>query len=669
MTTEPLLPLACLAPATLPRPAPSPPRCGTLDAGLAPQEPPAPPGGVDPELQDPSEFRLQVDFFRKLGYSRREVWTVLQKLGLNTDTNTVLGELIRNQGDAEPPADPVPHAQRPASLPPTPPPPDQEPAGDEALKPIVIDGSNVAMSHGNKEVFSCQGIQLAVKYFLDRGHTDITVFVPSWRKEQPRPDVPITDQHVLRTLEKKKIMVFTPSRRVGGKRVVCYDDRFIVKLAYESGGVIVSNDTYRDLQSERPEWKRCVEEQLLMYSFVNDKFMPPDDPLGRHGPSLENFLRKKPLVPEPKRQPCPYGKKCTYGIKCKFHHQDRAHQSHRSLADELRANAKLSSLKDDRRASSSSAKKPGPADPGPTPLSLGQELEHRLSLEQRASLKGPHHVSENVLLPRPHHARRPASKKGTAANPHSDSAYLNTSSQERLDSGLGSYDSQYSEVSRGYGDPHTGPCSSSFSSSSSSCSSCRSPQRYAQHHPPDGQNGRHVPDGQNGRHLPDRQNGRQACNCCPHLPPPTCAQHYGQGPAPCQPCYPPGYRGSLYPPPYSLPASFPQIHAGPQKYWSDPFQPIPQQTRSANSLPNHHRMPAEQGMMGVYGGDQRHWAPAPPAPPQAPFQAEREEVRKKLQAIFPPCQVDKVMGMFPHVLDPQALAAEILTLKSQGGAL
>lgn len=82
------------------------------------------------------------------------------------------------------------------------------------------------------------------------------------------------DQHILRELEKKKILVFTPSRRVGGKRVVCYDDRFIVKLAFESDGVVVSNDTYRDLQSERQEWKRFIEERLLMYSFVNDKYGP-----------------------------------------------------------------------------------------------------------------------------------------------------------------------------------------------------------------------------------------------------------------------------------------------------------------------------------------------------------------------------------------------------------
>lgn len=84
------------------------------------------------------------------------------------------------------------------------------------------------------------------------------------------PPLP-ADQQILHDLEKKNILVFTPSRRVAGKRVVCYDDRFIVKLAWESDGIVVSNDVYRDLQAERPEWKKFIEERLLMYSFVNDK--------------------------------------------------------------------------------------------------------------------------------------------------------------------------------------------------------------------------------------------------------------------------------------------------------------------------------------------------------------------------------------------------------------
>ncbi|KAG5853010.1 hypothetical protein ANANG_G00068590 [Anguilla anguilla] len=269
-------------------------------------------------------YQAKMDFALKLGYPGEQVEAVLGKLGADALINDVLAELISSPE---------------TSL------EDESVDNTDNLRPIVIDGSNVAMSHGNKEVFSCRGIQLAVDWFLEKGHKDITVFVPAWRKEQSRPDAPITDQEILRKLEKEKILVFTPSRRVQGRRVVCYDDRFIVKLACDSDGIIVSNDNYRDLQNEKPEWKKFIEERLLMYSFVNDKFMPPDDPLGRHGPSLENFLRKRPVIPEHKKQPCPYGKKCTYGHKCKYYHPERANQPQRSVADELRAFAKLSAVK------------------------------------------------------------------------------------------------------------------------------------------------------------------------------------------------------------------------------------------------------------------------------------------------------------------------------------
>ncbi|TNM85072.1 hypothetical protein fugu_009250 [Takifugu bimaculatus] len=300
------------------------------------------------------EYQSKMEFALKLGYSGEQVETVLNKLGAAALINDVLAELVRLGNKVEPEIQPcsgaaVANIARSACVKENPSPEVsvEEDSMDtfDNLRPIVIDGSNVAMSHGNKEVFSCRGIQLAVEWFLEKGHKDITVFVPAWRKEQSRPDAVITDQEILRKLEKEKILVFTPSRRVQGRRVVCYDDRFIVKLAYDSDGIIVSNDNYRDLQNEKPEWKKFIEERLLMYSFVNDKFMPPDDPLGRHGPSLENFLRKRPVVPEHKKQPCPYGKKCTYGHKCKYYHPERINQPLRSVADELRAFAKLSAVK------------------------------------------------------------------------------------------------------------------------------------------------------------------------------------------------------------------------------------------------------------------------------------------------------------------------------------
>jgi len=63
--------------------------------------------------------------------------------------------------------------------------------------------------------------------------------------------------------------------------------------------------------------------------------MPPEDPLGRHGPSLDNFLRMLPLLPEPLPPTCPYGKKCTYGNKCRYYHPERGLQPHRSVVEKL----------------------------------------------------------------------------------------------------------------------------------------------------------------------------------------------------------------------------------------------------------------------------------------------------------------------------------------------
>ncbi|XP_051913561.1 probable ribonuclease ZC3H12C [Hippocampus zosterae] len=309
--------------------------------------------GPAPAFAD-EQYQAKLGFALKLGYSEETVRLVLSKLGPRTLINDILGELVkRGSSDGEQPfgssaststssssCSSYSSSDLPAALGLDSPCLPDPLCDQEILRPVVVDGSNVAMSHGNKEVFSCQGIQLAVDWFLERGHHDVTVFVPAWRKEQSRPDAPITDQEILRRLEKEKILVFTPSRRVQGRRVVCYDDRFIVKLAYESDGIIVSNDNYRDLANEKPEWRKFIDERLLMYSFVNDKFMPPDDPLGRHGPSLDNFLRKRPVMPEQKKQPCPYGKKCTYGHKCKYYHPERSAQPQRAVADELRASAK-----------------------------------------------------------------------------------------------------------------------------------------------------------------------------------------------------------------------------------------------------------------------------------------------------------------------------------------
>ncbi|XP_007516468.1 probable ribonuclease ZC3H12D [Erinaceus europaeus] len=332
------------------------------------------------------ERSSKMDFFQKLGYCHEDVVRVLEKLGQDALVNDVLQELIQTgsrPGASEISGAPVLVPRGSCGILDSVPRwlgvDQQEDCGDPAtsLRPIVIDGSNVAMSHGNKEVFSCRGIQLAVDWFRDRGHPYIKVFVPSWRKDPPRSDTPIREQHVLEELERQAVLVYTPSRKLNGRRVVCYDDRYIVKVAYEQDGIIVSNDNYRDLQSENPEWKWFIEQRLLMFSFVNDRFMPPDDPLGRWGPTLSNFLSRKPKPPEPSWQHCPYGKKCTYGVKCKFFHPERPHQAQLAVADELRAQTRAwrGAAAEDEWPRRQGASRGAPAAAPPIPREPGERTQ------------------------------------------------------------------------------------------------------------------------------------------------------------------------------------------------------------------------------------------------------------------------------------------------------
>ncbi len=159
--------------------------------------------------------------------------------------------------------------------------------------------------------------------------------MPEWRKEAPTIEHPITDQYILRSLEFDGHLKYTPSRRLAeGRRIICYDDRFIIKLATDEQGVIVSNDQYRDLVKEKVEWKEVIETRLLQFTFANDYFMPPDDPLGRNGPSLDQLLSTDPLIPSQSlrsrrlppasgQQPCPFAERCTFGRKCKYWHPER----------------------------------------------------------------------------------------------------------------------------------------------------------------------------------------------------------------------------------------------------------------------------------------------------------------------------------------------------------
>jgi hypothetical protein len=216
------------------------------------------------------------------------------------------------------------------------------------LRPIIIDANDVALSsHPNSQTFMISRVKKVVDYFEKRNH-QIFVILSHWRREQimagsasQQEGALTVDQQALLEMESKGQTNYIPSKKVGAKRIVCDDDTPMLRTAFNKSGIIVSNDNFKRFLNTDPDFKQVIEERVLMYSFIDDTFMPAEDPLGKNGPNLENFLRFESVANQHYMKRCPYRKKCTYGTKCKFQHPERATQpgsqyktAHQSVLEE-----------------------------------------------------------------------------------------------------------------------------------------------------------------------------------------------------------------------------------------------------------------------------------------------------------------------------------------------
>lgn len=215
-------------------------------------------------------------------------------------------------------------------------------------------------------------------------------------------------------------------------------------------------------------------------------------------------------------------------------------------------------------------------------------------------------------------------------------------SHECLDSGLGSYEPHPER--HNLGDP-------------------RKPRSKRQYYPPTPSNG-------------------QSCPCCPLPPPPVSlaptppqaslryphhimssgGSHGSEMSSFALPCYPP-YAN------LQRPTSLPQHNMagyGPQQ---PGHSCVPKHGPWSSPFPGGY-IHSVQGVHSTGEPIPHHPWGTPMAPPaHSSRPGSREEVRKKLMAIFNGRLVDRAMDMFPQLLDPQRLAAEILTLQSQEGNL
>lgn len=166
------------------------------------------------------------------------------------------------------------------------------PSSPEEKLLFVIDAANVAMRFGQKGVFSTRGIAATMDYLSRRfdGRCRFAMFLPEYMldsekvaqkrrahdlgirqaKFQELPD----DVSYLQQLESDSILVATPAQD--------YDDSYQIEYARRHGGVIVTNDMFRDaveklkphLRGALREWMRA---HLLSFTFVGEEFIPNPD--------------------------------------------------------------------------------------------------------------------------------------------------------------------------------------------------------------------------------------------------------------------------------------------------------------------------------------------------------------------------------------------------------
>ncbi|VDM31311.1 unnamed protein product [Hydatigera taeniaeformis] len=152
------------------------------------------------------------------------------------------------------------------------------------LRPIVIDGANVAHGESSNSNFNVSNLRCVINYFVQRGHEEIAVVLPS--------DGQTPCAALFSPAELAKYFVFTPVRRLdrGVRPQKTDDDSVILQYAQEKGGVVISNDQYRDWLKARPEFRDLIENRVIPYSLRMGIFIISYYPLGKHKPYLDEIL-------------------------------------------------------------------------------------------------------------------------------------------------------------------------------------------------------------------------------------------------------------------------------------------------------------------------------------------------------------------------------------------
>ena len=158
---------------------------------------------------------------------------------------------------------------------------------------IVIDGLNICHEYSKHLIgipyikFSAEGLNVVYEHLKKMGYKDEKIVIIM--KQIPRRYE--SERRIAQKLEDKNVLHYAPSRRLGQGYIQSDDDLFILKTAKILNAIVLSNDQFQKEKINHPEYSDVIDNCVIQPRFISGKLILPDDPLGKNGPKLEEFLR------------------------------------------------------------------------------------------------------------------------------------------------------------------------------------------------------------------------------------------------------------------------------------------------------------------------------------------------------------------------------------------
>ena len=166
----------------------------------------------------------------------------------------------------------------------------------KSLRPILIDGMNVATDYGNlstrnrfrSKTFDAIALKKAYDYFTKKlNHDEVTIVLPPRAHLESNTEFRKLNLHVLDDLldDDPYSIKFCNQRRVGtqGNYIRCHDDLmlFDIEKNCSPGAIIVSKDNFkREWDMGDDNTKKVIEERVLPFNFHRGQFFCDREPMG-----------------------------------------------------------------------------------------------------------------------------------------------------------------------------------------------------------------------------------------------------------------------------------------------------------------------------------------------------------------------------------------------------